>query len=84
MEFIITRTTDWLSEDKPCEKAELIKNEKYYKEWKIEINNLEELIQIMKNVDEPLIIRENFYILKNENTEHGIELEIEIYDDYRE
>ena len=82
MEFIITRTTDWLSEDKPCEKAELIKNEKYYKEWKIEINNLEELIQLMKDVDEPLVIQNRFYMFGK--PQDGIELEIEIYDDYRE
>ena len=82
MEFTITKSSEWISEIKPCKNAELIKNEKQYKEWKIEINTLEELIQLMKDVDEPLVIQNRFYMFGK--PQDGIELEIEIYDGYRE
>ena len=47
-----------------------------YDSWGIEINSLEELINLVKETDEPLII---YYVFGSNYKFH-----IEIYDDYRE
>lgn len=78
MIFRIYRT-NWqeIPREKPCEKA-------YFKElgngdfeWNIEINTLEDLKELNKEVEEPLI-------LFNMRNEYSIQPSIEIYDTNRE
>lgn len=69
MKYDIHRTSDWFRESKPCEKAELQESDEYgYSKYTIEINTLEDLQELIKEVDD-IIINES---------------RIEIYDDYRE
>ena len=69
MIYTIYRTSDFLGENKPCEKAQLKRiDEVCYRHYTIEINSLEELQALINEVGEIII---------DENT-------IEIYDDFRE
>lgn len=69
MIYTIFRTSDFLGENKPCEKAqETYVDELCYSRYTIEINSLEELQALINEVGEIII---------NEDT-------IEIYDEFRE
>lgn len=69
MRYTIYRTSDIFKEYRPCEKAELQSiDERGYSRYTIEINTLEDLQELIKDVGSIII---------DENT-------IEIYDDYRE
>lgn len=69
MIYDIHRTSDWFRENKPCEKAELKSLDEFgCSEYIIEINTLEDLQELIKEVGDIII---------GEST-------IEIYDDYRE
>lgn len=80
MVFQIERTSIGSSSDElPCKNCFPIKLPTKYgtlDRWGIEINSLEELINLMEEINEPLIVSHAF----------GSEdmLCIEIYDDYRE
>lgn len=80
MKFIITSTSsEWLSDSpKPCEGAVLSEHKTAHGEniWEIEINSLEELIELKKKLNYPII-------LLNPNQIEGM-YQLEIYDDYRE
>jgi hypothetical protein len=70
MIYEIYRTSDWFRKNKPCEKAELQSiDERGYSRYTIEINTLEDLQELIKEVDYCIIIDEST---------------IEIYDDFRE
>lgn len=80
MIFKIRRTSaDFEAKTAPCEGAYLDKTIKHndYTEhvWKIKVNTIKELMQLIEKTREPLII----FGKKNED-----EPMIEIYDDYRE
>ena len=69
MIYDIHRTSDWFKESKPCERAELQgEDELGYDKYTIEINTLEDLQELIKEVGKIII---------DEST-------IEIYDYYRE
>lgn len=69
MIYTIFRTSDIFGEYKPCEKAQkTYVDELCYSQYTIEINSLEELQELIKEVGEIII---------DEST-------IEIYDDFRE
>lgn len=69
MIFDIHRTSDWFRESKPCERAELQgEDELGCDAYTIEINTLEDLQELIKEVGD-IIINES---------------KIEIYDEYRE
>lgn len=69
MIYDIHRTSDWFRENKPCEKAELQSiDELGYSKYTIEINTLEDLQELIKEVDSIIIDKDT----------------IEIYDYYRE
>lgn len=84
MKFLVKRTsTDWLASagDPPCEGAVLLPPgsgpHKTIK-WGIEIKDLEGLVDFMTKQGHPVIVSK----LKHE---HGYaDVELEIYDDYRE
>lgn len=89
MIFSIYRTSNIIfSEDNPpCNKAfvkEFILGNKYKmvqnKDWFIELNTLEDLLNFKEEVGEPIIIDDDFR--KDNNI--GVKHSIEIYDDYRE
>ena len=67
MTFTITRTSDWNGDVQPCERA-------YWSEanecWKIDINSLEELMDLIRDVEHNIVVSDD--------------PEIEIYDEYRE
>lgn len=70
MKYIITRTSNFVSDKKPYEKAISGGTDEYDRIiWYVEINTLEELQALQKEVKCPIIISSNT---------------IEIYDDYRE
>ena len=69
------------SENKPpCDKAFIKEFEGQGKDWFIELNTLEDLLNLKEEVDEPVIINDFW---KNNNID-GVKYSIEIYDDYRE
>lgn len=69
MIYDIYRTSDWFRKNKPCEKAEFQGIDEYANnKYTIEINTLEDLQELIKEVD---------CIIIDEST-------IEIYDDFRE
>lgn len=70
MEFEITRTSDYLDKNKPCDKAYLAGEDEWGNIYKIKIDTLEDLISLMEEVGEKLILKQD--------------LSIEIYDDWRE
>jgi hypothetical protein len=65
MDFVITRTSTC---EKPCEKA--ILEDGTIDEYHIEINSIDELMELSKDLNESVIVSHS-----------GM---IEIYDDYRE
>ena len=71
MKFRVIRSSQW-NDDKPRQVKELYKEGKY---WYVIINTLEELIKFYEKYGD-LIISQNW-----DNKE---EMQIEIYDDYRE
>ena len=81
MKFEVFRTIGPLSaqeDQKPCEEAHFMRSvtEKgvQYKYWAVYINTLDELLELLEEVENPIIIN------KYENGG----LSIEIYDGYRE
>lgn len=92
MIFNIYRTSNIIfSENKPpCDKAFIKEFErpdlgnKYAivqsKDWFIELNTLEDLLNLREEVDTGIIINDDFW--KNNNI--GVKHSIEIYDTYRE
>lgn len=71
MEFEIHRTSDWDRTEKPCDSAYLAGKDQWDKPvYKIKIDTLEDLIALIKEVDENLIL--------------NVDTSIEIYDDWRE
>lgn len=77
MKFDITRTSDIFREEIPCKGAVLTERKTSYNEnvWEIEINSLEELIELSKEVNCGII-------LCRPRSVEGM-YELEIYDDYR-
>ena len=81
MKFYVSRTSLMFDEEQPCEGAILL-NPDYDKTedspiWGIEINDLDELIKFKREYGS-IIIKRTY-----NNPEYS-ELEIEIYDDFRE
>lgn len=71
MECEITRTSDYRKKNKPCDNAYVAGKDKWDRPiYKIKIDTLEDLIALLKEVNENLILKED--------------LSIEIYDDWRE
>ena len=80
MLFLVTRTSDYWSKEKPYKNCFPIKYHNYINSqiedcWGIEINTLEELMEFQKDVGSDLILI---------TYAHSEIPEIEIYDDYRE
>ena len=75
MKFEIYRTSDWCRENPPCEGARLVRagSVSHNAVYEIEIETLEQLLELMQAVEQPIIIMGNYE-----------EPVIEIYDDYRE
>ena len=75
MKFEIYRTSDCCIENPPCEGARLVRegSVSHNAVYEIEIETLEQLLELMQAVEQPIIIMGNY----DEPT-------IEIYDDYRE
>lgn len=69
MEFEITRTSDYLDRNKPCDKAYLAGENEWGNIYKIKIDTLKDLISLIDDVGR-IIIKQD--------------LSIEIYDDWRE
>lgn len=69
MEFEITRTSDYLDKNKPCDKAYLAGKDEWGNIYKIKIDTLEDLISLIDDVGQIIIKKD---------------LSIEIYDDWRE
>ena len=82
MIFNIYRTSNIIfSENKPpCDKAFIKEFEGHGKDWFIELNTLEDLLNFKEEIGEPIIIDDDIW--KGNNV--GVEYSIEIYDDYRE
>lgn len=89
MIFKISRTSQWFyGEDKPpCDKAFIKEFERYMgankiqdKDWFIELNTLEDLLNLKEEIGENIIISD--YLFRYNNID--VEYSIEIYDDYRE
>lgn len=81
MKFEVFRTSGPFSaqeDQKPCEEAHFMtgvsKTDIKYKHWAIYINTLDELLELLEEVENPIVIN------KYENGG----LSIEIYDGYRE
>lgn len=80
MKFYISSTNDNLyAEGKITSKAELIGHNPWDDPiYGIEINSLEELMELQKEVGNPIIVKETL------NNQVYSEYELEIYDGYRE
>lgn len=84
MKFLVKRTsTGWLTtyNDPPCDGAVLLNPDREEGEmpaWGIEIESLEALVAFMESVKHPVIISEPF------GKSDYADVELEIYDDYRE
>ena len=77
MKFLITRTDHSRKDEKPCDGAYLDSEKGYDKNikyWFIDINTLEDLLLLVKNVEEEVIISENI----------DGNYSLEIYDNWRE
>lgn len=83
MKFIIERVSDFCNIEKPCNNAVLKRRKKtnyggnYRNKWVIEINDVKDLLMIIKETDESLIISKNDYVFNDMPL-------IQIYDDYIE
>lgn len=73
MEFRVTRTSIWSNASPPCKEAKLVtrKGEKVYV---IQLNSLAELKKFVNDIKTSVIVD-----IDNDNN-----IELEIYDDYRE
>ncbi len=82
MIFHIYRTNNFVFSENnpPCDKAFIKEFEGHGKDWFIELNTLEDLLNLKEEVDEPVIIDDDFW--KDNNI--GVKYSIEIYDTYRE
>lgn len=89
MIFGIKRTSQWFFEEDvaPCDKAFIKEFERYVgadkiqdKDWFIELNTLEDLLNLQEEIDEDIIISDYYYTYNSIDVKHSIE----IYDDYRE
>ena len=82
MIFNIYRTSNIIfSENKPPHNKAFIKEfEGHGKDWFIELNTLEDLLNLKEEVGEPIIINDDFW--KDNNI--GVKHSIEIYDTYKE
>ena len=81
MNFIITRSSDIFGEKPPCENAKLLNpNAKPWEDrtYGITIDSLEELIKLKEEVGHSIIISN--YLEESDFAD----MEIEIYDTYRE
>lgn len=84
MKFLVKRTsTGWLTtyNDPPCDGAVLLNPDMEEMEcpaWGIEIESLEALVAFMESVNNPVIIGKPF-----DKSDYA-DVELEIYDDYRE
>lgn len=81
MNFIITRSSDIFGEKSPCDDAKLLNpNAKPWEDrtYGITINSLEELIKLKEEVGNSIIIGN--YLGESDFAD----MEIEIYDTYRE
>ena len=80
MKYVVTRTCTWWSENPQCPNAkkEMVqKDGKLVEAYTIELNTLEELDNLSKEVDNPIIVFAE--------SEWGFDIpELEIYDGYRE
>ncbi len=78
MKFIISRTSTTFSGVKPCECAELSEHKDCFgnKIWEIEVSSLEELVELKKKFNHPIVLCDSYDVKDM--------LELEIYDDYRE
>lgn len=82
MRFKICRSSDFyitFNEIPPCKNAVIVEGQvmvrekvRYIPHWEVDINTLEELLELQKEVEHPLIVS------------YDDTLEIEIYDDWRE
>lgn len=81
MKFRIKRTSDWFSEESPCDGAYMIKlsEDGEQKFWAIEINTIEELISLRDKIGDDLILGWTY----EDELEDRLR-QIEIYDTYRE
>lgn len=92
MIFNIYRTNNFIffEDNPPCNKAFVkefkrpVLGDKYKmvqnKDWFIELNTLEDLLNFKEEVGEPIIINDDF----GEDNNIGVKYSIEIYDNYRE
>lgn len=75
MKFGITKTSDYLGSESPCENAKYIgTNDWNEKEWEIEFESLEQLIEFVSGLKNKKIV-----LSTNNSRQH-----IEIYDTWRE
>ena len=80
MKFLIERASDWIiKRTKPCNNAKLIKKDGNHNYWEVEVDNLKELISLIKEVDNDIIIGIN-----SDKDFPNHECLIKIYDDYIE
>ena len=71
MKYEITRTSDWYGTHQPCLGAILSGTDEWnHNIWKIEINGIDDLKELMRQTSSPLILNRDD--------------SIEIYDGYRE
>lgn len=82
MVFNICRTKDFVFSENnpPCNKAFIKEFEGHGKDWFIELNTLEDLLNFKEEIGEPIIIDDDLW--KDNNI--GVKYSIEIYDTYRE
>jgi hypothetical protein len=74
MKIEIIKTTSWINNIKPCKSATVLKDEDGDDRFFVEIKSLQDLLEILKDVDERIIL----------HPDKGKLDYIEIYDDYRE
>ena len=76
MKFHIYRTSDFLSQEKPCPRAYSGECDKFDRhQWFIDIDTIDQLMELLDEISDDLII--------SRTLRQGLP-EIEIYDDYRE
>ena len=78
MKFTISRSSDLIMPEKPCEEAVLSEQKTLFNTniWEIEINSLEELLKLKQKVGFPIIVSDPYHVDGQQ--------ELEIYDAYRE
>lgn len=82
MRFLVKRTSQcWGNVSAPCEGAELLNPEREKWEspqWGVELDTLEDLLEFYRKQKSPVIIGKPF-----DKSDYS-DIELEIYDDYRE